>query len=295
MLDPTSVLFVTLDSCRFDTFQAARAPHIKALGPTHRAMAPGNFTYASHAAMFMGFTPGVASRAEPLVNPKYGKIFKIVGAAFPSKGTEFLTVKGHNVIDGLKRQGFVTLGVGAAGWFDPDTLTGQNLTRDFDEFFYPGDVMSLGRSLSWLHGRLDALDGQRVFAFLNVGETHVPYWHEGCGWSKKSPCVPFGQDNDAAECRRRQTACLEWVDGQLAPLLDRFSHANTVLCSDHGDAWGEEGLWEHGVHHHVVLEVPLLFKLQHAPVTAEGVAQNARVKAKEAAKGLLGRVKDRLR
>ncbi len=290
MLDRSSILFITLDSCRLDTFEAARAPNLKAVGPMHRAMAPGNFTYASHAAMFMGFTPGVAAQAEPLINPKFGKIFKIAGAGFPSKGTEFLTVKGHNVVDGLKRIGFHTLGVGSAGWFDPETLTGQNLTRDFDRFFYPGDVMSLGKQLRWIEHQLAELHGQRVFLFLNVGETHVPYWHEGCAWSKDNPCVPFGKNNDADECRRRQLACLEWVDGQLAHLLQSFAHANTVLCSDHGDAWGEDGLWEHGVHHDVVLKVPLLFRLQHAPLNVEGV----RSQASQRARGLLGRVRDRL-
>jgi len=291
MLDRTSILFVTLDSCRLDTFEAARAPHIKGVGPMHRAMAPGNFTYASHAAMFMGFTPGVASRAEPLINPKFGKIFKITGASFPSKGTEFLTVKGHNVIDGLGRIGFATIGAGAAAWFAPETLTGQNLVRDFERFYHPGDTMSLGKQLAWIDRQLDELDDQPVLCFLNVGETHVPYWHEGCGWSKDSPCVPFGTRNDAQECRRRQLACLEWVDGQLAPLIARFAHANTLICSDHGDAWGEDGLWEHGIHHDVVLQVPLLFRLQHPPKTVEGAAHNARVKAR----GLLGKVRDRLR
>jgi hypothetical protein len=34
-----------------------------------------------------------------------------------------------------------------------------------------------------------------------------------------------------------------------------------VACGDHGDAWGEDGLWEHGIHHSKVYEVPLLFRL----------------------------------
>lgn len=293
MVDQTSILFVTLDSCRYDTFQAASTPNLDAIGPVHRAMAPGNFTYASHAAMFMGFTPGVAERAEPLLNPKFGKIFKITGAAFPSKGTEFLTVRGHNVIDGLKRSGYTAIGAGAAGWFDPDTLTGDNLARDFDRFFFPGDVYSLRRQLAFLFGELDRLSGQKVFCFLNLGETHVPYWHEGAPWSKDNPCVPFGTHNDADECRRRQRACLEWVDAELKPLLDRFAHANTLVCADHGDAWGEDGLWEHGVHHDKVLEVPLMFRLQHPPRNLETVKADATRKAKGAVKGVLGRLRRR--
>ena len=42
--DPRSILFITLDSCRYDTFLSADAPHLKALGELHRAMAPANFS-----------------------------------------------------------------------------------------------------------------------------------------------------------------------------------------------------------------------------------------------------------
>ena len=58
MLDPTSILFITLDSCRYDTFESTSTPHLDAIGPLYKAMAPGNFTFGSHAAMFVGFTPG---------------------------------------------------------------------------------------------------------------------------------------------------------------------------------------------------------------------------------------------
>jgi hypothetical protein len=38
------------------------------------------------------------------------------------------------------------------------------------------------------------------FVFLNLAETHVPYWHEGAPWNRGyNPSVPFGNNNDAAE------------------------------------------------------------------------------------------------
>jgi hypothetical protein len=37
----------------------------------------GFFVYSSHAAMFMGFTPGIAQSPESFVNPMVGKIFKM--------------------------------------------------------------------------------------------------------------------------------------------------------------------------------------------------------------------------
>ncbi len=256
-----SVLFITLDSCRYDTFLEARAPNLRATGGLHRAMAPGNFTYSSHAAMFVGFTPGVSAKRESFVNPKYGKIFKIVGAGFPGKGTEHFTLEGRNIIDGFKRKGYFTVGTGALGWFNPHTETGRLLTDDFDKFYFPDSQFSLGRQLEWTGGLLADVD-KPVFVFLNIGETHVPYFFQGAPWSAEyNPCVPFSEKNDAEECRRRQRACLEYVDGMLGEVLDAFSRGTIVVCADHGDCWGEDGCWEHGFHHEKVLEVPLIFKL----------------------------------
>ena len=256
-----SVLFITIDSCRYDTFESADVPNLKAVGKLYRAMAPGNFTYGSHAAMFVGFTPGISGIREPFVNPKYGKIFKIVGAGYPGKGTEHFTLHGRSIIEGFKRKGYLTVGSGAVGWFAPETETGRLLTRDFDEFFFPGNEHSLEKQLAWLHDSLTG-DDRPVFAFLNIGETHVPYYYEGAPWGGEyNPCIPFSEGNDAEECRRRQKACLEHVDRELAPLLDAFREATTFVCADHGDCWGEDGLWEHGIHHEKVLEVPLLYRL----------------------------------
>ena len=292
MLDPTSILFITLDSCRYDTFESTGTPNLDAIGPLYKAMAPGNFTFGSHAAMFVGFTPGIAERAEPLINPKFGKIFKMVGGGFPGKGTEFMTIQGKNIVEGLGRMGYTTIGTGSVAWFDDATETAQALTKDFHRYRFAGNCWSLGKQLDWIDEQLADLDGKQAFVFLNVGETHVPYWHEGADWKRfPSPCHPFGsKDNDADECRRRQVACLKWVDAQLAPLIDRFAHANTLVCADHGDAWGEDGLWEHGIHHRTVLEVPLLFRLQHAPEMQTSAAEST----KQAVKGLARKVRDKL-
>jgi hypothetical protein len=213
--------------------------------------------------MFVGFTPGIAEAQEPFLNPKYGKIFKLVGSSFPGTGKEHVVLQGRNIIDGFKRQGFLTLGSGAVSWFDPLTETGRLLSQDFDSFFYPGNKWSVARQVAWLLGRMQTTSGQPVFGFLNVGETHTPYYYDGAPWDKEyNPCIPFSASNDAAECRRRQRLCLETCDRALAPLLSAFEGASVVVCGDHGDCWGEDGLWEHGIHHPKVLEVPLVFRLR---------------------------------
>lgn len=262
-----SVLFVTLDSCRYDTFLAAGAPNMKRIAPLHRAQAPSYYTYGSHSAMFVGFTPGLAHLKQPILNPKFGKLFKLVGGGHPGKGTEAYALAGRNIVEGFGNLGFRTLGTGSVGWFDPGTATGRHLTQSFSEFFYPGDTFSLGRQLAWLGERLDGAGD--VFAFLNVGETHVPYWHEGAPWDAgDNPCEPFQTEDRTETCRERQRHCLEFVDSRLAPLLAAFSGSTILVCGDHGDCWGEDGLWEHGISHPATLTVPLVVQARGTPIAA---------------------------
>lgn len=264
-----SVLFITLDSCRFDTFEAAHAPAMKSIGPVHKAQAPSYFTYGSHSAMFTGFTPGVGDARQSVLNPKYGKLFKLVGAGFAGKGTEAYQLEGRTIIDGFRRLGFRTLGTGALGWFNPDVPTGRHLTEDFDEFLYTGSTSALARQVGWVTDRLSSHRGD-VFVFMNVGETHVPYYFDGAAWDPAdNPCVPFQTCDRSAECRERQRLCCEFVDASLAQLLNAFRDSTVLICSDHGDCWGEDGLWEHGISHPQTLTVPLIARVRGVPVVRE--------------------------
>jgi hypothetical protein len=267
LLDSKSFLFVTIDSCRYDTFCSANLKNIRSVGHAYKSKSPSHFTFGSHSAMFMGFTPGIPELTQPYLNPKFGKIFKLANAGFEGKGTEFLTLTGRNIVDGLGRLGYVTIGSGGVGWFDPSTDTGSVLVKDFEHFYYPGNSYSLEKQLAFISDKMQENSAKPLFVFLNIGETHVPYYYSGATWDKNyNPCIPFGTQNDANVCRERQTKCLEFVDEKLGPLLDKFAHASTLICSDHGDCWGEDGLWEHGIHHEKVLTVPLIIRLNSKPI-----------------------------
>jgi hypothetical protein len=294
MVKPTSFLIITLDSCRYDTFQSTPTPHLSQLGTLHRAMAPGHFTLPSHSALFAGYTPGVAESNEPIVNPRRGRLFRIAGVDRRKEDRDFVVLEGHNFINGLGRIGYRTFGTGAVRWFDPSTSAGEMMVKDFDSFFYSGDCFSLRRQLKWIDNKLDDVGDSPVLVFLNVGETHVPYWHEGAPWDREhNPCQLFGKENDADVCRERQSACLAWVDAELGPLLTRFAHATTLVCADHGDAWGEDDLWEHGFHHPTVLEVPLLFRLGEAPETPSLTQESVRRRSVEVGRRLRSGIRKR--
>jgi hypothetical protein len=262
MIDSRSFLFITLDSCRFDTFRDSNIPNMKKIGPLHEAKAPSNFTFGSHSAMFVGFTPGIPTTNESFLNPKFGKIFKMTNAGFAGKGTEFLKLTGENIVQGFNSLGYTTIGTGAVGWFDPTTETGRVLGKDFEHFYYPGNSSSLEKQIKWIDSIMDKHSTKPFFVFINVGETHVPYYFEGAAWdSTDNPCVPFSKDNDVQKCRTRQKMCLEFIDKKINSLLEKFIDSSVLICADHGDCWGEDGLWEHGIHHEKVFTVPLLMRL----------------------------------
>ena len=260
---PESVLLLTLDSCRFDTFRASATPVLNQVAPLQRAWSPSHFTYGSHAAMFMGFLPSVRAPV-PLLNSKLAKLFRLGHTGWPGRAGEVFRLEGPSVIEGFRRRSYRCLGSGAVGWFDPATETGQRLCSEFDAFFYPGATWHLDQQLAWLAEQVEQVGPEQpLLLFLNVGETHVPYWHRGADWDPAdNPCVPFQRVNRRRDCRWRQRACLEYVDGLLAPLIGAFLPATAVITADHGDCWGEQGLWEHGISHRRTLEVPLLMRVQ---------------------------------
>ncbi|MES2644739.1 MAG: hypothetical protein V4850_34945 [Myxococcota bacterium] len=263
---PESVLLLTLDSCRYDTAAATPTPHLAAIGPLRRAMAPGHFTFASHASMWVGTTPGIAETTQPVLNPKAGRLFRLANARAPAQPGDVFVLEGRTILEGFRRRGHAVIGTGSVAWFDTDTEPGRGLVADFDIFHHVRGPGALPAQLAWLEAQLDAVEDRPAFVFVNVGETHVPYWHPGATWSPRdNPCVPFGERNDAATCRTRQSACLAWSDAALGSLLAAFGGATILACADHGDCWGEDGLWEHGVWHEKTMEVPLWVRIRGVP------------------------------
>jgi hypothetical protein len=230
-------------------------------------------------AMFAGFTPGVAELAVPFLNPKFARLFRLSRAGFSGHGTPGFIVTGDDIVGGFRKAGYRTIGTGAVGWFDPKTTVSKRLTGNFHDFYFAGEN-GVKTQLAFIDKLMAKRPNRDTFVFLNVGETHVPYHFEGAPWSAAdNPCVPFQTVDRAEECRTRQGLCLDYVDKAVAPLIERFRDATIVVCADHGDCWGEDGLWEHGVSHPMTLTVPLLMRYRGKPVEevveAQGVAQTA--------------------
>ena len=302
------VLMITIDSCRYDTFERAQGkgkiPNLESIGEVYKAKSPSYFTYGSHSAFWMGFTPGVAEIKEKYINPKFTKIFKMKNMGFAGKNQgEIFELEGKNIIEGLKRLGYKTYGTGAVEWFNTRTDTGKELTKDFDEFYFAGNTWSLKKQLEWIKDKLSKhSQEEKIFLFINIGETHVPYWHEEADWQREpSPCSPFGGEHCSKRLsRERQLKCLEWIDEKIGELIKIFSDSTIIACSDHGDCWGENGLWEHGISHYYTTTVPLLIKVRGRGIQRKNKKErfNAKIKkvasmAKEGLKSGLNQVRRR--
>jgi hypothetical protein len=265
------ILFVTLDSCRYDTFVDSHVPNLKAIAPFYKAKAPSYFTYGSHSAMFVGFIPGIAGSAQAFFDPKFGKLFKIAGGGYPGKGTEGYCLPGKNIVEGFNNLGYETFGTAATSWFNPATATGSHLTDSFSRFFYSGPYF-LKEQVKFINSCLAGASGP-TFTFMNIGETHVPYWHDGAPWPvDDNPCRPFQGTDRSEECRVRQRGSLEFIDGQIGEVLNKHMEGTIIVCADHGDCWGEDGLWEHGIMHEMTVTVPLIIRYKGEP----WILQNSR-------------------
>ncbi len=257
------ILVVTLDTLRYDVaaelLEAGRLPSLARVlpgGRWERRHSPGSFTYAAHAAMFAGFFP---TPAEPGPHPRP------FAARFPGSAT---TAAGTWVFDacdlpsGLAKAGYHTVCVGGVGFFDKRTPLGSALPGMFAESHWSPEFgvtsrHSLERQIDRAEQVLRGRD-QPVFLFVNVSALHQPNWFH----------LP-GAGREHGDTRDSHAAALEYVDrhiGRLFALMTRRRGCFTIVCSDHGTAYGEDGHTGHRIGHEVVWTVPYAeFVLERTP------------------------------
>ncbi len=261
-------ILITIDSLRWDVLVAADAPFLKSLGTWKQAEAVATFTFPAHMAFFIGKLPqttddtdfydATAFRTDPLSGTlqRNRQLWRL-GNPLTSRDT-LLTLEGKNIIEGFSKLGYRTIGTGSMNWFNPNLPAGVYLTESFDNYtFFPGEnhrsYKSSQDQVSWALSEIGKSD-QPFFLFINFGETHHPFVYNGAPW-ENDPTEPYG---NFELCFQRQKRCLEHLDlafRRLGPLLQ---DADFVICGDHGEAMGEDGLWGHGFEHLKVREVPML-------------------------------------
>jgi len=265
---PLNFLLATWDACRFDTYEAARTPVLDGYAHARRAYAPGTFTFASHAAMFQGMLPHVFE-PEPFYNRFIRQLWRIEHRGMARQPLVTFRRGVRSIISGFRGEGYLTVGTAAMAWFRGNPI----LTEEFEVFDWTG--INARRQVNWLTEQLGRRPTLPFFAFVNFGETHSPYEHEGMpGLTGRSGegDVPGGsaarQGLRLAEWRfdeanwKKQVACAEFLDARMGDLIRFLEQSRrrtiVVVCGDHGECFGEDGLYGHGVYHPKIMEVAML-------------------------------------
>jgi hypothetical protein len=266
-----SYLLITYDSCRLDVLQAARTPVLDSYAQIVAAQTPANFTYAAHQAFFVGMLPN-AIEPLPYYNRFVNQLFALgsVGEIqVVDKACAHRISSDVNLVAGLAAAGYQTVGAGAMNWFRQTALT-----QWFEKFSYTGTDAEA--QIDYLRREIDP--SRPFFGFVNFGETHDPFDFKGkpdrcpvevqsrlIEWPPVQNGVPVGRDSAAWS---HQVRSAEFLDALLPGLFAGLPGDTTViLCGDHGEAFGEDGYWGHGVNHPTVLTVPLaIFRLDRSPL-----------------------------
>ncbi len=246
------VLFMTLDTLRCDAAEdalaAGQTPNFARVLPQgrwERRHSPGNFTYAAHQAFFAGFLP------TPIVPGLHPRLFATRFPGSETTGPATCVFDAPDIVSGLAHRGYHTVCIGGVGFFNKLSPLGSVLPGLFVESHWSPalgvtDPCSTENQVALALRIIDTLPAERrLFLFINISALHQPNCIYCPGATEDSP--------------RTQAAALAYVDRHAPTLLaamTRRAPLLSVICSDHGTAYGEDGYWGHRVCHSVVWNVP---------------------------------------
>ncbi len=246
------VLFITLDSLRYDAavqaLKAGLTPNLARVIPNgiwELRHTPATFTFAAHQAFFAGFLP------TPVKAARHVRLFaaKFEGSKTTSEIT--FVYPESTWLEALKNLGYHTFCIGGVGFFRNTGGLSSVLPSYFEHSYYSqmmGVTSPRSTEIQVSQG-LEILqeipDSERVLMFINISATHTP-----------TQIFVNGAKQESLET---QIAALAYADSHLGKLFEAFQArggALCIICSDHGEAFGEDGFHGHRLAHQTVWDVP---------------------------------------
>ena len=247
------ILFLCLDTLRYDVAKKAESEHtipvLGQYGAFEKCIAPANFTYPSHHAMFIGFLPAPAS-AKSISDRELLFFPKKIGMGHKPPPNAFL-FDGASFIEGLAQVDYHTLCIGGVAFFDKRSDIGKVLPSMFEESHWTPkfscvNPQSATNQVEFTMKKINELPkDKKVFCYINFSAIHYPNY--------------FYQDGEKKDTIETHQKALEYVDCSLKPLFELFKKRNktfVIVTSDHGTCYGEDGYKFHGINHSSVNHVP---------------------------------------
>jgi hypothetical protein len=263
-----NVVVVVLDSLRYDTCLAACPKTMLRLGDIERRFSYASWTAPSHYNLLMGLMPHTSPQGT-LAADYYRAGYGGWGERLGIDALEFEHLVPELYLPSMLRNriGYLTNAYVSMPVLNPRTV----LNADFDRY----ELMPTHHDLEAMIGRLRFSVDRPSFHLLNVGETHYPYvsatsdGHDlprvsGLNGAVRSmddaPTtggLPFSA-TELLELRDRQVKAASYTDDLLGALMDAVPPGTwVVVTADHGELFGEGGMFGHGpVFHTKAFEVP---------------------------------------
>lgn len=270
---PLNLVYIIMDSCRFDSYLRARTQNMDALSDGEQRYSYASWTAPSHHSIFMGQIAHKSPR-RVLASEVYKKEFArwvdridVPDLSFKSFVPELSLAKV------LQKQGYRTVGRVSMPVLNPFT----GLNRHFDDY----RLMANHNDFRGMVDEVTFSADQPTYYFMNLGETHYPYMLKDDSLPRISGVhgVVKGMDEairrtgdlpdedegfftpeDMAALHDQQVRCVEYVDDILGDLIAKApKDTHFIVTSDHGECFGEGDYFGHGpVMHEKVFEIPFL-------------------------------------
>ncbi|GGP00994.1 STM4013/SEN3800 family hydrolase [Wenjunlia tyrosinilytica] len=200
----TSILFITLDSLRYDVARAAlhagQTPHLARFLPDGRweeRQTPGTFTLPAHMAFFSGFLPRLPQPVQP------PRLWECRPPAFKTVGPETFVFDAPNLLTGLAQHRYRTVCLGGVTYFSRETPLGTVLPDMFHEGPWRPEFCSPepDSTRHQVEHALSVAEQHRdrpLFLFVNVSATHVPHGHYAGdsedSWKSQAAALAYAAD-----------------------------------------------------------------------------------------------------
>lgn len=245
-------VLITLDSLRWDVFLAAHLPFLKSY-EYGKTWSHSTYTLPAHESFFVGKLPHSfsgtfdwAARSNNRNNQGI-PLWRITNPESPGPG--IIKMNGKNLIHAFNNNGYTTIGTGGVNWFNINHPSHIKCLDEFKHFKWFGAYMYGENQIKWCIKMIEQ-SIEPVFVFINFGETHHPF--------KNNHHLSPTEYGNPYECFESQKRSIEYLDVLIQTLFNNKNLLNTdaIICGDHGECFGEDGLWGHGFYHPKVMEVP---------------------------------------
>ena len=269
----TNLVYIIMDSCRFDSYQRAKTPNMDRIAEGQMRYSYASWTAPSHHSIFMGQVAH-NSPTRVLASEVYKQEFSKWVDRLDTPDLDFKSfVPELSLAKVLQNLGYWTVGRVSMPVLNP--MTGLN--RYFDDYKLMPDHNDFAGMLE----DIEFTESQPSYYFCNLGETHYPYMLQDDALPRISGVHGVVKGMDGAIARTgdmpeeepefftakemqdlhdQQVRCVEYVDELLGSLIEKAPvNTHFIIAADHGEAFGEGDYFGHGpVMHEKVFEVPFL-------------------------------------